>query len=62
MHDLDPTVVATELPQLRIDLSGVANKKEFPVPISAKPSTPPTVEWLNYSPSRQRDFMREVCV
>jgi hypothetical protein len=29
MHDLDPTVVATELPQLRFDLSGIANKKEF---------------------------------
>jgi len=29
MHDLDPTVVATESPQLRFDLSGIANKKEF---------------------------------
>jgi hypothetical protein len=29
MHDLDPIVVATELPQLRFDLRGIANKKEF---------------------------------
>jgi hypothetical protein len=29
MHDLDPTVVATEFPQLGFDLSGIANKKEF---------------------------------
>ncbi len=29
MHDLDPTVVATELPQLRFDLSSIANEKEL---------------------------------
>ena len=28
MHDFDPAVVATQLPQLRFDLSRIANKKE----------------------------------
>jgi hypothetical protein len=60
MYDLDPTVVATELPQLRFDLSGVANKKEFPdmgILTQSEHGSANQIRWAKVAPHRiQRDF------
>jgi hypothetical protein len=60
MHDLDPTVVATELPQLGFDLSGVANKKEFPdvgILTQSEHGSANQIRWTKVAPHRiQRDF------
>jgi hypothetical protein len=60
MHDLDPTVVATEFPQFRFDLSGIANKKEFAdvgILTQSERGSSNKVGWAKIAAHRiQRDF------